>query len=92
MCGIVLGEHLRDVLERLGCSWAVWGGGLGRPGGVLYASWGVLAASSERLKAVMKRAGSEEPNPRQGSQIGALEESKRKSPSEVRSRILDRGR
>ena len=36
--------------------------------------------------------GSEEPNPRQGSQIGALEDSKRKAALEAKARILDRGR
>ena len=49
---------------------------------------GVLGEPYERVK----RAGSEKPNPRQGSQIGALGETKWKSALQVKSRILDRGR
>ena len=50
-----------------------------RPGGVLGASRGVWGSSSKRLGAVLTCVGSEEPNPRQGSQIGGREESKRES-------------
>ena len=80
---------------RLAASWQLWGrtgGGLGHPGGVFGASWGALWPSWEHLKPVLNRTGSEEPNPRQGSQVGALGESWRKAAFEARGRILDRGR
>ena len=50
-----------------------------RPGGILGACRGVRGASCERFGAVLTCARAEEPNPRQGSQIGSREESKRES-------------
>ena len=80
---------------RRGASWWLLGrsgGKSSRPGGIVGASTGVWGASWERLGAVLTRVGSEAPNPRQGSQIGAVEESKRESGLGGESRILDRGR
>ena len=68
------------------------GVGLGRPGGVVGASWGALWPSGEHLKPVLNRTGSKEPHPRRWSQVGALGESWRKAVLEARDRILDRGR
>ena len=93
--GTAWGDRLRDVVEhrsdlepywrQIKAPWRRLGRMLGRLGDVLGAPW-------EHLKAVLKRAGSEKPNPRQGSQIGALGESWRKAALEARGRILDRGR
>ena len=96
---------LLEILLQVGASWGGvsrtscgivaalgTGVGLGRPGGVLGASWDALWPSWEHLKPVLNRTGSEEPNPRQGSQVGALGESWRKAVLEARGRILDRGR
>ena len=91
LCGVVLGGTCgpsRGVSGAVGPSWERLGAPWLSPGRIKWPLGGFLGM----LKSVRKRAGSEEPNPRQGSQIEALGESWLKSALEGRGRILDRGR